>query len=66
MESEQRRSSNRNCRESSVRTDQPGRRVSTRFNTLPLAAKPNSTMLMTIKERWFHWEKEKKRASRTS
>ena len=28
---------------------------------VPLAANPNSAMLMTMKERWFHWLMEKTR-----
>ncbi|MFQ5485959.1 MAG: hypothetical protein ACE5DO_11595 [Desulfobacterales bacterium] len=33
---------------------------------LPDAAKPKSAMLMTMKERWFHWLMEKTLVSSTS
>ena len=33
---------------------------------VPLAANPNRAMLITRKDRWFHWLTEKTRASRTS
>jgi hypothetical protein len=33
---------------------------------VPLAANPKRAMLITRKERWFHWLTEKTRASRTS
>jgi hypothetical protein len=52
--------------EPSTPVQKPGRLLSIRHSRLPLAPKPNRTMLITMKERWYHWEKEKKRVSRTS
>jgi hypothetical protein len=37
------------------RFSHPFFRVSKILNKVPLAANPKSAILMTIKERWFHW-----------
>ena len=34
---------------------QPFLRVSIIFKKVPLAANPKRAMLMTMKDRWFHW-----------
>jgi hypothetical protein len=41
-------------------------RVSRILKKLPDAANPKSAMLITMKERWFHWLMEKTLVSRTS
>ena len=45
---------------------QPFLRVSIMFNKVPLAANPKRAMLMTIKDRWFHWLMEKTLVRSTS
>ena len=34
-------------------------RVSSMLKNVPLAANPKRAILITIKERWFHWQMEK-------
>jgi hypothetical protein len=36
------------------------------FRKVPPAANPKSVILMTMKDRWFHWLMEKTLARRTS
>jgi hypothetical protein len=45
---------------------QPFIRVSIMFRKVPPAANPKSVILMTMKDRWFHWLMEKTLARRTS
>jgi hypothetical protein len=45
---------------------QPFIRVPIMFRKVPPAANPKSVILMTMKDRWFHWLMEKTLARRTS
>jgi hypothetical protein len=48
------------------RFSQPFLRASTMFKNVPPAANPKSVILMTMKDRWFHWLIEKTLTRRIS